>query len=153
MSSLTRPWRRWAIAAPAGSFVIAVFVLAPGGIPAIGMPAALEVGAGGQSSPSPSGALPAPTAGSTPRGAATPVAGGTAPNAAATARTVAGTGSHPRNAPSTSSGVTVVSAQQPVVVTAGGGQPGDDDSSQQPTRSPGPSPSPTGSWGGGPGDE
>jgi len=51
MSALGRPWRRWAVAAPAGTFLVAVFVLAPGGIPAIGMPSALEVGAGRPAAP------------------------------------------------------------------------------------------------------
>jgi len=46
VSALGRPWRRWAVAAPAATFLVAVFVLAPGGIPSIGMPSALEVGAG-----------------------------------------------------------------------------------------------------------
>ena len=151
MSTLARPWRRWAVAAPAGSFVIAAFVLAPGGVPAIGIPAALEVGVGGVASSSPSVAHTDPTAGVVPRGTSNPTGRTTAQNPGTLPHTGTGSGSHPRTVASASDGVTVVSAQQPVVVTTGG-EPGDDDS-QRPTSSPTPSPSPTGSWGGGPGDE
>ena len=151
MSALGRPWRRWAVAAPAGTFLVAVFVLAPGGIPAIGMPSALEVGAG----------RPAAPAASDPAGSASHRAGKPATPAAAVHRTgrLAHGGSSPTPPASTSSAggdVTVVSAPQPVVVTTGSGpgEPGDDGNpSHNPSPSSTPSPSPTGSWGGGPGDE
>jgi hypothetical protein len=156
MSSLARPWRRWAVAAPASSFVIAVFVLAPGGIPAIGMPVAVEVGAGapagqagdpGRPSPAPQASAGLPSGAPGQHGRGTSTGHGTS-----------GVTRIPASRSSDGT-VTVVSAQQPVVVTAGGGEPGDDGSGTGPTHTPGPSPSvspspsPAGSGVGGPGDE
>lgn len=149
MSTLARPWLRWAVAAPAGSFVIAAFVLAPGGVPAIGIPAALEVGVGGVASSSPSVAHTDPTVGVVPRSTTNPTGTTTAQNPGTVPHAGTGLGSRLRTVASPSGGVTVVSAQQPVVVTTGG-EPGDN---ERPTSSPSPSPSATGSWGGGPGDE
>lgn|GEM_PF-3256316 len=156
MSALGRPWRRWAVAAPAATFLVAVFVLAPGGIPSIGMPSALEVGAGHPST--------APTHPSAAGGGSHP-AGKSA--AAATASHTEGSThagepgpTRPVTAASTGSALTVVSAPQPVVVTTGGddGGPGGDGSGDDghPTGSQSPSPSPTasptGSGGDGSGD-
>jgi hypothetical protein len=152
MSSLARPWRRWAIAAPAGSFVIAVFVLAPGGIPAIGMPAALEVGAGGQATQSTAGSHVMSSVATGPRSTSHPTKASSSQNPGTSTRTVTGAGSRPTVVPSSDGGVTVVSAQQPVVVS-GGGESGDDGNEPGPSRSPNPSASPTGSGGGGPGDQ
>ena len=151
MSSLARPWRRWAVAAPTGTFVIAVFVLAPGGIPAIGMPGTVEVGAG-----TPIAAAPgtAQVNQGRPHSATSGSGVPTSPGEATSIRTGPSRGPRGASAPS-DSGVTVVSAQHPVVVLTGG-EPGDDGGptptpSQAATPTSSPSPS---SWGGrGPGDE
>ncbi len=148
MTALARPWRRWAVAAPAGSFVIAVFVLAPGGIPAIGMPAAVEVGAGTRAGPTATPGRTDPVAPVALPSTAHPSAAGAGQGGGAPSRP----GTRPAAGTSTPTGVTVVSAQQPVVVTTGG-EPGDDGGHPSPSGSAA-SPSPSASSGGdGPGDQ
>jgi hypothetical protein len=153
MSALSRPWRRWAVAAPALTFVIAAFVLAPGGVQPIGMPSSVEVGTGGHARSS------EPVTQQKPAHPAHPA---TAPTPAGTRATSTGTTPTRPTSPSTgrpvvagpsSTPVTVITAQQPVVIT--GGEPGDDGWGHHPTGSPSPEP-PDGNGGGSddpPGDQ
>jgi hypothetical protein len=167
MSPLATPWRRWAVAAPAATFVVAVLVLAPGGIPSVGLPAAVEVGAGTSGEHTGSGAVvdQASTTGDEAGGSAAPSAGthGSRSGGETSVGSTTGGTSRPgttRPSAEPSDNVTVVSAQQPVVVDPGGwgggdgdgagddNGAGDDDHSPSPSHSPRPSPSPTGSRGG-----